>query len=114
MEALLKQFIELLEEENRLLVEVLKDSSLSERLEQVVAQKERILNELESSKEKLQGYKEYLETIDNLSKRNQELASNNIAFIEELFQALFEEDTTQYGDDGTTKTPKTNLLNIKG
>ncbi|WP_029521985.1 hypothetical protein [Persephonella sp. KM09-Lau-8] len=100
---LLDQLIEKLEEEKNLLIESIKDSSVSEKLMKVVEEKRGILSELSQfSAEELEPFQDKLETIQSMSKINLNIAANNAQFIEELFNMIFDEPQ-KYDQTGSIK-----------
>ncbi|MRJ03351.1 MAG: hypothetical protein GXO19_06765 [Epsilonproteobacteria bacterium] len=112
---LLDRFETLLEEENRLLVESIKDKGAAQRILELVAQKEKIFKRIaDHSRSELLPYKERLELIDELTQRNKALAINNIEFINEIFDAVYSVSApTQYTKDGSLTTKREGFLNKK-
>ncbi len=114
-QALLRQFIELLKEENRCLIQSINDKKASQELIDTVQKKEELLHQiLALEPEDVQPYKEDLEQIDHWTQRNRALAINNIEFINEIFDAIYNKDTpTQYTKDGTISNKKEGFFNKK-
>ncbi len=115
LQELLGEFKALLEEENRLLIESIKDKEASDKILKNVAKKEKVLQEIIGyNKEDLEKFRELLEEIDELSQRNRALALNNIEFINDIFDAVFSASApTQYTKDGNLSTKKEGLFNKK-
>ena len=89
-QTLLRQFIELLKEENRCLIQSINDKKASQELIDTVQKKEELLRQiLALEPEDVQPYKEDLQQIDHWTQRNRALAINNIEFINEIFDAIY-------------------------
>jgi len=112
---LLKRFIELLESENRLLIQSVKDRGASDKLMEIVAQKEELLRQILSlEKEDVESYQEELRQIDEWTERNRSLAVNNIEFINEIFDAIYTSNApTKYTKDGNITTSKEGFFKKK-
>ncbi|WP_200763839.1 hypothetical protein [Nitrosophilus alvini] len=115
LESILDKLIELLELENRYLIKTVSDSTLSEELLKTVEEKQKLLSELAAfEKNEIEPYMEKIEKIDELSKRNMSLAQSNLNYIEELFESIFEENSTkQYTKEGEIHSKKEGLFNKK-
>ena len=115
LQELLSRFIELLEEENRLLIQSVKDKDAAQKLLELVTQKESVLKEIvRYNKEELQKHEDLLKRIDELTQRNRALAINNIEFINEIFDAIFSVNApTQYTKNGSLSAKKEGLFNKK-
>ena len=112
---LLDKLIDLLEKENRLLIKTINDTKYSQELIKVLEEKQKALFEISRLEEKdLLPFKEELNKIKSLTDRNMQLAQNNLEFIEEVFEAIFEEESPkQYTKDGEIQTKKEGLFNKK-
>ena len=115
LQELLQEFKRLLEEENRLLIESVRDKEASQKILQIVGQKEKILKEMVGyNKEEFGPFRKLMEEIDELTGRNRALAINNIEFINEIFDAVFSVNApTQYTKDGSLSSKKEGLFNKK-
>jgi vacuolar-type H+-ATPase subunit I/STV1 len=115
LQELLERFKELLQEENRLLIQSVKDKEASQKILELVNQKEQLLGEIVGyNKEDLEKFRDLLEEIDELSQRNRALAVNNLEFINEIFDAIFSVNApTQYTKDGNLSSKKEGLFNKK-
>jgi len=114
LQELLQEFKRLLEEENRLLIESVRDKEASQKILQIVGQKEKILKEMVGyNKEEFGPFRKLMEEIDELTGRNRALAINNIV-INEIFDAVFSVNApTQYTKDGSLSSKKEGLFNKK-
>ncbi len=112
---LLEKFIELLKNENRLLIESIKDKEASQKLMEIVDSKEELLRQiLTLEKEEIEKYQEELRQIDELTERNRSLAVNNIEFINEIFDAIYAANApTKYTKDGNITKSKEGFFNKK-
>ncbi len=112
---LLDRFLELLQEENRLLIQSIKEKKAAADLEEVVRQKEDILRQiLALEKEDIEPFSEELAQIDAWTERNRTLAVNNIEFINEIFDAIYAQNApTQYTKDGMITKKKEGFFNKK-
>ncbi len=115
IQALLREFIELLKEENRYLIQSISDKRASDELIETVRKKEELLRQiLALEPEDVKPYLKDLEQIDHWTQRNRALAINNIEFINEIFDAIYSKDTpTQYTKDGTISNKKEGFFNKK-
>ncbi len=115
VEELLKNFLELLKKENRLLIESLRSKEASEELLETIKNKEQVLSEILSLEKKdVEPFEKLLIDIENFTQRNKILANGNIEFINEVFEAIFEENSTkQYTKDGSLETKRETILNKK-
>ena len=114
IEKILEEFIKLLEDENRLLIESINKKSASDKLLEVVEKKEKTLSTILSfDKKDVAPYRELLKKIDELTQRNKILANSNIEFINELFESIFEDSTKQYTKDGNLASNSKTILNKK-
>ena len=115
IEKLLDNLIDKLEEENRLILECLKDKSCAEKLLNIVEEKEKIIKEISTyPKEDILKFEEKLVRIKHLSEENLALSMTNLQFIEDIFEAIFnDEETKTYSIEGSfSKEPKS-LINKK-
>ena len=114
-EKLLKQYLTLLEKENRLLIETINNKESTKELQKLLEQKEKtLLKILELSKEEVAPYQDILKRIDEQNSLNKELALNNLEFIGSIFSALFEEkEIKQYNQNGQIKSKQTSFINKK-
>ncbi|WP_281951134.1 hypothetical protein [Nitrosophilus kaiyonis] len=112
---ILDNIINLLEEEKKLLIISLKDSKFSEDLKNIISKKQENLSKLASFEEKdILNFEKELKKIKMLNKENMNLAENNLKFIEDVFEAIFEkEETKQYTQNGEIKSKKEGLFNKK-
>jgi len=112
---LLDKLIDLLEKENFLLIKTINDIKYSQDLIKILEEKQKTLFEISRLNEKdLLPFKEDLEKIKNLTDKNLKLAQNNLEFIEEVFEAIFEEESPkQYTKSGEIQTKKEGLFNKK-
>lgn len=115
IEKLLEHFLELLKDENRLLIESIKSKEASDELLKVIEEKEMVLTKILSlDKKDVEPYKNLLIEIEELTNRNKLLANNNIEFINEIFESIFEKNSTkQYTKDGSLEKPRETILNKK-
>ena len=117
VEKVLNRLLELLTEERKELITSIKDNSAVKNLDKIREEKEKILTQIKDlDKKDVEKYLDLIEKIDRESKINQELALNNITFIDKLFEALFKsEKTEQYNKDGIIKNQnkQNGLLNKK-
>ena len=113
--ALLDRFVELLQEENKYIIESIRDKEASQKLLEVIEQKEELLKQiLALKKEDIQPFHKELEEIEHWTQRNRALAINNMEFINEVFEAIYSQKSpTQYTKDGTMKSQKEGLFNKK-
>ncbi len=113
--ALLDRFLDLLKEENALLIQSVKDKNAAKKLEEVVAKKEEVLRQiLALEREDIEPFADELQEIDAWTERNKTLAVNNIEFINEIFDAIYAQNSpTQYTKDGTISTKKKGFFNKK-
>ena len=114
IDGLLQKLIELLEEERRILILSAKEDH-SKKLFEIIEKKQEILDALSYVEEQeLKNFKNELQKISELNKRNLELTENNMKFIEHLFEAIFEDEKVKkYSPDGTIKNKKEGLFNKK-
>ncbi len=112
---LLQRFIDLLKDENRYIIESIKDKTASENLTQTIQKKEELLRQiLALDKEEVEPYQEELKKIDEWTQRNKMLALNNMEFINEVFEAIFSQDSpSQYTKDGNITSKKEGFFNKK-
>lgn len=112
---LLEKFLDLLEKENTLLIESIKSKEASNTLLETIEEKEITLTKiLKLEKKDVEPYKELLFKIDDLTQRNKLLASNNLEFINDIFEAIYEKNsTTQYTKDGNIEKKRETILNKK-
>ena len=112
---LLQNFIELLKEENKYLIESIKNKEISEQLLDVVKRKEKLLYEILSlDKKEVEPFEEELRQIDEWTQRNKSLAINNIEFINDIFDAIYSQNVpTKYTKDGKISTAKEGFFNKK-
>ncbi|BCD61887.1 hypothetical protein NitYY0826_C0750 [Nitratiruptor sp. YY08-26] len=115
VQELLKDFIELLKEENELLINSVKDKDVSSKLMKVVEQKEKLLHDiLALEKEDVEQFTQELRLIDEWTERNRSLAVNNIEFINDIFDAIYAANApTKYTKDGNISTSKEGFFNKK-
>jgi len=111
----LNRFLELLKEENRYLIQSIRDKEASAKLLEVVKRKEELLQEILSwEREEVTPFFNELKEIDEWTQRNYSLAINNIEFINEIFDAIYHKDTpAQYTKDGSLSSKKEGLFNKK-
>ena len=112
VEKLLLELKNKLEEEKK---ELLKLDD-PERLLKIIDEKKEVLAKLaEFDKEDFKNYIDLIEEIERLSKRNLSLALNNMNLIDEIFEAIFEQETVkQYSPYGEqVSQPKSGILNKK-
>jgi Mg2+ and Co2+ transporter CorA len=107
----LTAFKDCLEKEYNILVKL----ENPEELINISSEKQRILSEIaKHSKEEFEDFKELLQELDFLNKRNLTLINNNISFIDELFSSLFEENVEKYNPYGEiSQGNKKGLFNKK-
>ncbi len=107
----LTAFKESLEKEYQLLLKL----NNPQELLNVIEEKKKIMSELSKyNKEDFEKYVELLKEIEFLNKRNLNLANNNMAFIDELFSAIFEEDIEKYNPYGEiSQGQKSGIFNKK-
>lgn len=112
---LLQKFIHLLQEENKYLIESIKNKEISKQLLDTVRKKEKLLNEIVSlKKEDVEPYENELRQIDEWTQRNKSLAINNIEFVNEIFDAIYSQKVpTKYTKDGKISTTKEGFFNKK-
>ncbi len=114
VEKLLNSLIKILEEEKKLIILSIKDKSYSENLLKTLEEKKKTIEKLSLlPKEDFKGFEDKLQLIKSLSEENLILALNNIQFIEDIFEAIFKEETKTYSSEGNfSKEPKS-LINKK-
>ena len=112
---LLQNLIQLLMEENKYLIESIKNKKVSEQLLDVVKKKEKLIYEiLLLDKKAVEPFEEELRQIDEWTQRNKSLAINNIEFINEIFDAIYSQNVPpKYTKDGKISTVKEGLFNKK-
>ncbi len=114
-EELLQEFIELLEQENRSLIESIKEKEISQQLLDIVEKKEKLLQKILSlHKEDVEPFKDKLRQIDEWSERNRSLAINNIEFVNDILDAIYSKDLPQkYTKEGKISTTKEGFFRKK-
>ena len=113
IEYLLNQLLEKLEKEKELLIKTVTDSKYVDELMKVVEEKREILSQLSKFKaEDFTGLEDKLEKIRYQSKVNLNLAANNAQFIDEIFDAIFEEPE-KYDKTGSTIKERHGFINKK-
>jgi len=117
IEKILENLINLLEKENKLLINAINDDKAPEEIMKIVEEKQSLLSELANFEVKdfenlPKTLKEKINKIKELTAINQTIASSNLNLIEEIFQAVFQSATT-YSLEGESKKSSGNLLNKK-
>ncbi len=110
---LLENFLKLLQQEHKTLLESVKDYELAKALDEIREKKEDILQQLQKCNiDELKEHKDILTKIEILSDNNANIALNNMIYIEKMFEAIFEE-TKQYSKDGTITNQNKSIVNKK-
>jgi hypothetical protein len=117
IEKILENLINLLEKENKLLINAINDDKAPEEIMKIVEEKQSLLSELANFEVKdfenlSPTLKEKINKIKELTAINQTIASSNLNLIEEIFQAVFQSATT-YSLEGESKKSSGVLLNKK-
>jgi intracellular sulfur oxidation DsrE/DsrF family protein len=119
IEKILENLINLLEKENKLLINAINDDKAPEEIMKIVEEKQSLLSELANFEVKdfenlSQTLKEKIKInkIKELTAINQTIASYNLNLIEEIFQAVFQSAAT-YSSEGESKKSSGILLNKK-
>jgi len=116
IEKILKNLINLLEKENKLLINAINDDKAPEEIMKIVEEKQSLLSELANFEAKdfknlPQTLKEKINKIKELTAINKTIVSSNLNLIEEIFQAIFQSATT-YSSEGESKKFSGNLLKL--
>lgn len=113
LDTLLDSLEKLLHREKEVIISSLKDEKSSQELFQTVEDKMLILSKLSQfTKEEALERKDRLERIDSLIQMNKELMLQNLKFIEDIFEAIFETNKT-YSPTGSVKPPSEGFINKK-
>jgi flagellar biosynthesis/type III secretory pathway chaperone len=117
IEKILENLINLLEKENKLLINAINDDKAPEEIMKIVEEKQSLLSALANFEVKdfenlPRTLKEKINKIKELTAINQTIASSNLNLIEEIFQAVFQSATT-YSSEGESKKSSGSLLNKK-
>ncbi|MCX7760817.1 MAG: hypothetical protein N2Z81_06465 [Hydrogenothermaceae bacterium] len=103
----------LLEEEKLCILNSLKDSSCANRLIEITQEKMDLLSKLSQfSKEEALEKLDKIQELNTLLHINRELIIQNLMFIEDLFEAIFE-TTKTYSPEGSIKSSGQGFINKK-
>lgn len=103
----------LLDEEKVCIIRAINDKNCIEKLLDISEKKRELLSELASfTKEEVLKEIQRIERLEIKLNINRELVLQNLKFIEDLFEAVFE-TTKTYSPEGSLKSSKEGLINKK-
>lgn len=113
LDKVLSKLEELLEIEKELAINSINDTQVAQKLLELAEEKQQTLSQLANfTKDDALTKKDRIEKIYSMMKINQEIILNNLRFIEDLFEAIF--DTTKtYSPEGSVKSPSDGFINKK-
>ncbi|MEZ0323925.1 MAG: hypothetical protein ABWJ98_06435 [Hydrogenothermaceae bacterium] len=113
LDTILEKLKDILEEEKICILNSLKDTSCADRLIEIAQEKRDLLSKLSQfSKEEALEKLNKIEELNTLLNINRELIIQNMMFIEDIFEAIFE-TTKTYSPEGSVKSSGQGLINKK-
>jgi len=114
VENILDRLVDKLKEERFYIVKAIESKDYIEKLQRVIGEKEALIKELSNMPEEfIKENREKIEEIQKLSRLNMSLAMENIQFIDEIFSAIFNDDTQKYNQNGYIQQEQKSLFNKK-
>lgn len=113
LDKILDKLEELLRKEKEVILSSMRDQNAAEELLKITEEKEDLLSRLSLfTREQALERREKIEKVDYMLQMNRELILQNIKFIEDIFEAIFE-TTKTYSPSGCTKPSPEGLINKK-
>ncbi|MEJ5173440.1 MAG: hypothetical protein WHT47_06970 [Hydrogenothermaceae bacterium] len=113
IDTILEKLKTILEEEKLCILNSIKDSSYADRLVEITKEKMDLLSKLSQfSKEEAMEKLSKIQELNTLLNTNRELIIQNLMFIEDLFEAIFE-TTKTYSPEGSVKSSGQGFINKK-